>query len=337
MAPHRAPELTSARSDWRLWSTDASLVVESGDVLDDARAIADDLLAAVGAACDRFDPTSELSRLSGARATRGVEISPLLADLVATALRVAAQTGGSVDPTLGGELARWGYDRDLSELPAAADARHGEPIDHTTRDCLRSAEPLSVAVTRRVAGWRSVRLDGRVLTMPASLRLDLGATAKAFAADLVAARVAHELGTGVLVSLGGDIATAGTTSAGGWEVLVQDSPTDPSQQVFLPDGSAIATSSTQKRRWRHEGRDHQHILDPASGVPVVPAWRSATVADASCVEANALSTAAIVRGRGAPRWLAEQGAAARLVDVQGRVVATGAWPASHDLPVGGAQ
>ncbi|MDN4599010.1 FAD:protein FMN transferase [Leifsonia virtsii] len=326
MAHPLAPELTSARSDWRVWSTDASVVVERGDVIDAARAIADDVLAAVGAACDRFDPASELSRLADERAARGVEVSPLLADLVATALRVAERTGGSVDPTLGRELARWGYDRDLEELDATA----------ATSDTGRPAT-FTVSVTRRSPGWRAVRLDGRTLTLPASLRLDLGATAKAYAADLVAARIASGLDTGVLVSLGGDIATAGTTSAGGWEVLVQDAPADPSQQVFLPDGSAIATSSTQKRRWRHEGRVHQHILDPASGAPVVPAWRSATVATADCVEANALSTAAIVRGRGAPRWLAEQRAAARLVDLQGRVVATGAWPAPDALPSGGAR
>lgn len=326
MAHPPAPELTSARSDWRVWSTDASLVVERDDVVGAARAIADEVLAAVGAACDRFDPASELSRLGGEQPARGVEVSPLLADLVATALRVAERTGGSVDPTLGLELARWGYDRDLSELDAPAGAS----------DTGRSA-PFTVSVTRRSPGWRSVRLDGRTLTVPAGLRLDLGATAKAYAADLVAARIASELGTGTLVSLGGDIATAGTTATGGWEVLVQDAPADPSQQVFLPDGSAIATSSTQKRRWRHEGRVHQHILDPASGAPVVPAWRSATVAAADCVEANALSTAAIVRGHGAPRWLAEQGAAARLVDLQGRVVVTGAWPASDAQQPGGAR
>lgn len=327
MAHPPAPELTSARSDWRVWSTNASLVVERGEVVDAARAIADEVLAAVGAACDRFDPASELSRLPAEQSARGVVVSPLLADLIATALRVAERTGGSVDPTLGRELARWGYDRDLDELDI--------PLDASDRG--RAARPFTVSVTRRSPGWRSIRLDGRILTAPASVRLDLGATAKAYAADLAAARISGELGTGVLVSLGGDIATAGTTAAGGWEVLVQDTPADPSQQVFLPDGSAIATSSTQKRRWRHEGRVHQHILDPASGAPVVPAWRSATVAASGCVEANALSTAAIVRGRGAPRWLAEQGAAARLVDLQGRIVATGAWPAPDALPPGGAR
>ena len=45
--------------------------------------------------------------------------------------------------------------------------------------------------------------------MPAGTQLDLGATAKAVAADRCARLVHDALGTGVLVSLGGDIATAG--------------------------------------------------------------------------------------------------------------------------------
>ena len=68
--------------------------------------------------------------------------------------------------------------------------------------------PLRLTV-RQVPGWREVRLDGRSLTLPAGVQLDLGATAKAWAADRSAARIAARAGSGVLVSLGGDIAVAG--------------------------------------------------------------------------------------------------------------------------------
>jgi len=309
-----APELPAKHAEWTVWSVAASLVVEKPGALSAARALADEVLRGVGAACDRFDPGSELSRLADDPAARnGVRVSPLLAELVTTALLVAAQTDGSVDPTLGLELARWGYDRDIDRLPPAE-----QPMSPDAA--------VTVSAVARRPQWRDVELDGRVLTVPPHLRLDLGATAKAFTADRIAARVAGELDTAVLVSLGGDIATAGRSGRGGWEVVVRDRETDPSQQVFLPDGSAIATSSTQKRRWVHEGRVYQHILDPAFGAPVIPAWRSATVAATDCVTANAFSTAAIVRGRAAPAWLAERGATARLVDLEGRVVTTAGWP-----------
>lgn len=60
-------------------------------------------------------------------------------------------------------------------------------------------------------------------------------------------------------------------------------------------------------------------------------WRSATVAASSCVRANAFSTAAIVRGRAAVSWLEALGVPARLVDQDGEVVHTAAWPAGSEL------
>nr|BFF16384.1 hypothetical protein GCM10025699_76870 [Microbacterium flavescens] len=188
-----------------------------------------------------------------------------------------------------------------------------------------------------------MRLRGRLLTVPAGVRLDLGATAKAVAADLIAARVLTELGCGVLVSLGGDIATAGPgatarsrhrsaagTAAGpasrAWEITVRDLPADPEAHVAIPSGHAVATSSTQKRRWVSGGRPVHHILDPRWGVPAALVWRSVSVAAPSCLVANTFSTAAVVRGLGPSRGCAST-ASPRLVDSRGRVVTTGAWPA----------
>jgi thiamine biosynthesis lipoprotein len=44
------------------------------------------------------------------------------------------------------------------------------------------------------------------------------------------------------------------------------------------------------------------------------------------VEANALSTSAIVRGRAAPDRLRAAAVPARLVDAEGRVTTLGGWP-----------
>src|SRR6185312_10851142 len=116
------------------------------------------------------------------------------------------------DPTIGAALCALGYDDDI----AYAGSRPG------------------TGATIRIfpsAGWRDVKLRGRLLTVPAGVVLDLGATAKAFAADRCAALVAAGLGVGVLVSLGGDIATAGPAPDGGWRVLVQDGTDQPATTV----------------------------------------------------------------------------------------------------------
>ena len=74
------------------------------------------------------------------------------------------------------------------------------------------------------AGWQRVRLDRarRTVRIPAGVEIDLGATAKALAADRSARRVYAETGAGALVNLGGDIALAGPRPQGGWPILVTD-------------------------------------------------------------------------------------------------------------------
>lgn len=300
--------------DWTLWSTAARLVLAgpaaSDAALDRASALADEVLAEVDAACSRFRSDSELAR-SHADLPNGVDVSPILATLVRHALDAAVLTGGSVDPTLRYALDALGYDRDIR--------------------LIEDDERLVRAVMTPRAGWQSVSLVGNRLRVPAHLALDLGATAKAVAADLVAQRIADEIGCGALVSLGGDIATAGQGPAGGWHVTVQDLPADPAARVRLTAGRGLATSSTQKRRWNRAGLTRHHILDPATGMPAEPVWRCVTVAAATCLRANTFSTAAIVRGQASVGWLDRLGVAARLVDSDGRVVTTGDWPADAEL------
>jgi thiamine biosynthesis lipoprotein len=239
----------------------------------------------------------------------GVELSPLLAELMADALDAARATDGAVDPTLGSVLVGLGYDRDLHEV------RRREP-----------SEPTPVVVVRRPAGWRSLTLEGRRLRLPSDLQLDLGATAKAGAADRCARLVASCLETGVLVSLGGDIATAGPAPEGGWQVRVQDLPSDVPQQITLAAGASVATSSNARRTWTHEGRTRHHLLDPRTGLPADGPWRSITVVAPTALRANTATTAAMVKGGDAVAWLRSTGLPARLVPRAGGLVSLGGWP-----------
>src|SRR5947209_3070737 len=86
----------------------------------------------------------------------------------------------------------------------------------------------------RRAGWSRSRRVGRQVTVPDGVLLDLGATGKAYAAEVCARLVARQCDTGVLVSLGGDLATAGPAPVGGWQVLVQDGPDEPGCTIALP-------------------------------------------------------------------------------------------------------
>ncbi|MCO8270628.1 FAD:protein FMN transferase [Actinoplanes sp. TRM 88003] len=298
-------------AQWEVWGTTARVVTVVADKSGEAAALVRAELAAVDEACSRFREDSELS--VACRSGRPVVVSPLLAMLVGAALTAARETSGDVDPTVGAAMCGLGYDRDFAALtgrPAAPAVRvFGSP---------------SVRVFDS-PDWRSVRLRGRELTVPDGVLLDLGATAKAVAADRAAARVFRELGVGVLVALGGDIATAGPAPDGGWRVLVQDGPEDPSCTVRLPGGAALATSSTVSRTWGRPGELLHHIVDPRTGRSASRVWRTVSVAAASCLRANTLTTAAIVRGQRAPALLGN--APSRLVTPALNVVRRGGWPA----------
>jgi thiamine biosynthesis lipoprotein len=299
---------------WSVWSTTARLVVLHPATLPDARRVVDSVLSAVEAACSRFRPDSELRLLDRAHG-RPTQVSPLLAELVGTALSAAERTDGDVDPTIGIALESLGYDRDLASIT--------EPGSESGTESGTDGPAVTV---RRAPGWHQVRLSGRVLTVPDGVLLDLGATAKALAADRCARLVATYCGTGVLVSLGGDIATAGAAPDGGWSVLVGDGPGEPSHTVRLAGGTALATSSTISRRWRRGGRLLHHVLDPRTCLPAAPVWRTVSVTAPSCVDANTETTSALVRGHGAAARLTSRGLPARLVAADGTVRTLGAWP-----------
>ena len=105
-----------AAAQWSALGTYAQLVVAGPAALDAARAEADRLLSAVDMAYSRFRPDSDLVRVNRA-AGSWVRVHPLLVAALTAALAAADETGGLVDPTLGGALEALGYDRDFSELP----------------------------------------------------------------------------------------------------------------------------------------------------------------------------------------------------------------------------
>jgi FAD:protein FMN transferase len=266
-------------------------------------------VAEIDRACSHFREDSELAMVNNAGG-REVAVGDLLLEALEVALRAARLTDGEVDPTVGEAVRVLGYDRDFPAVPAT-----GAPL-------------LRVA---KVPGWRRVQVDRRRkrVRVPAGVRLDLGATAKALAADRAASQAGQAAGCGVLVSLGGDLATEGQPPAGGWAVRITDrhdaEPGADGETVRVHDG-ALATSSTTVRRWRRGDQQLHHLVDPATGRPAPVVWRTVSVAAATCVDANTAATAAIIRGERAPAWLDALGLPARLVRPGGSVLRVGGWP-----------
>jgi FAD:protein FMN transferase len=309
-----APSLT-VRS-FRAIGTTATVVVADPCAADAAKLALASELHAVDEACSRFRDDSELAALH-ARAGVPVCVSPLLYEAIDVACRVARRTAGAVDPTVGNAVAALGYDCDLDEVIA------------------RRA-PATPHVLGPVAGFGHVHLDpdARTVRIPRGVLLDLGSTAKALAADRAAARIAREIDGPALVSLGGDVAVGGPSLPGGWAVGIAHESSTPAaevDQVVAIHRGGLASSAPGARRWMAGGRNLHHIVDPRTGDCADTSWTLVSATGDSCVDANMVTTAAMVWGDAELGRVASFGQAVRLVRPSGQVVYLNGWPA-EDSP-----
>ena len=238
----------------------------------------------------RFRPESELNRVN-ACAGRPTLVSRLFASMVELALMASEQTDGLVDPSLGAALVDAGYDRDFEAL----------------RDDPRPRGPARPSSCHRIV------LAGRLLAVPAGVELDLNGVVKARTVDEALTLVR---GDG-WVSAGGDLATRGPLTVG------------------LPGGDAVrllkgglATSGSDRRRWRRGGEGQHHLIDPPTGRPAVSPWLQVTVCGASCVAADVAAKAAFLLGEKGPDWLDTHDLPGRFRTASGEVVTNTSWERS---------
>lgn len=302
--PTAATAETLGRAEFPLWGGQAVVSVTERSGLPAALAHVKRTVAAFDLSCSNFREDSELALLNQSP-REDIVVSKLLFDAVSEALRAARLTGGAVDPTVGQVLVAHRINPPLSDQPVRI-----EPVP----------------------GYTVVSLDeaNRTIRLPAGAQLDLGATAKALAADMAAEAARAAAGCGVLVGLCGDIAVAGDAPTGGWGIRVTDDHRRgdaPGQTVAIASGG-LATSSVTVRR---SGADAvSHLIDPGTGLPVDGPWRTVSVTAASCMDANIASTAAIVLGSHALDWLEANQLPARLVAHDGSVSYVAGWPQDGD-------
>jgi FAD:protein FMN transferase len=241
----------------------------------------------------RFRAESELNRVNRSE-SRVVVVSELFARVVHTALEAARSTDGLVDPTLGVAIEAAGYDRDFSLLSDDDERPPGPPVP---------------------GRWPALRLDGRLLSRPPGLHLDLNGVVKALAVDEALGLIE---GDG-LVAAGGDVAARGGA--------VVELPRSGSLRLL---GGGLATSGTTRRRWRLQGQAQHHLIEPSTGRPAESQWQEVTVAAGSCLAADVAAKAAFLLSDDGPGWLDERSLPGRFLDARGETV-NRAWRES--LPV----
>ncbi len=214
------------------------------------------------------DPGSEISRLN--RAAQFMA-SPDLFAVVAAAERWREVSGNALSGRLGQLLATW---RDAALTPT--DAAH-----------------LAAQIAQA-----DVQLDPatRTITRPEPVQFDLDAIAKGYIIDR-ALDAAMASATGAMVDIGGDIACAGEGPRNGlWQIALPDPLTTfdnaPAHGAFSMARGAVATSGCGPRDL-HVGGTRSATIDPRTGW-LIAHQRSAAIAAASAMDADALATIALV-------------------------------------------
>lgn len=229
--------------------------------------------ALVERTCTRFDPDSELMRLSRTM-NEPREVSVVLFEAVRFALALAKDTNGAFDPTIGLSMERRGFDR-----------------EHRTRATVHT--PIEVDPG---ASFRDVTLDEttRSIALARPLVLDLGGVAKGLAIDMAAAELAAF--PDFAIDAGGDVFMAGHNAQGRpWSVGIRH-PRLPDSVLRVLDvsGEAVCTSGDYERVAPRADEGH-HILSPATR-EAVRGVASVTVIAPTAMLADGLSTAAFVLG-----------------------------------------
>ena len=264
---------------WRFGFTQMGCPCELVLVADDeacARAAARAAIAEV-ARLDRkyshYRDDSVLAELAGTAVERAVEVDDETAALLDLADALHRDTGGRYDATAAPLTTLWDF----------------------RRERLPSREEIDAARAR--VGWERVVWRRPSLRLPRNASLDFGAIAKEYAADRAAAVLAAHGVAQALVSLGGDIALAGSLDGRApWRIGISD-PDAPERAIHAVEleSGGFATSGDYARARIVEGRRYGHIVDVVRGAPVV-APPSVSVAGPSCLVAGALATAALLAG-----------------------------------------
>ncbi len=220
--------------------------------------------------CSRFEPASEVTRLTG-QVGRPVPASTLLLEVLGFALELAHATGGAFDPTIGARLERRGFNRSY-----------------------RTGAVVSSGLDGTDVSYRDVVLDRRrgTVMLRRPLVLDLGAVAKGLAIDL-AAQELRDL-AGVCIEAGGDVYARGQGPAmGPWRIGIQHPRAAGLERAIVVSDAAVCTSGDYERPSKGPGH---HIVDARTGVSPVE-LASVSVLAPTALAADGLSTAAMLLGR----------------------------------------
>lgn len=260
--------------------------------------------------------TSDVARLNAAAGQGRVQLAPETITVLVAAQRMAEISQGRFDVTIAPLVDLWGFRPDVVQsVPAASEI----------------VEALKLVDYRQLAVYPA---SNEAELLRAGMRVDLGAIAKGYVVDRVAAVLREHGVVSAVLDVGGNVYALGLRPEGSaWRVGLQHPRTTDQLLGVLPMTDRSVATSGDYQRFFVVGEDrYHHLLDPTTGYP------SAGIASISIVaptglEADAVSTAAFVLGREAGMALVRSlGLEAVMYTEDGQLELTGGLQALFEAP-----
>lgn len=240
-------------------------------------------LQKVNAQMSNWDPSSEVSVFSASAETQPVSISPEFATVVAAANEVHAQSNGRFDVTLGPLIELWGFGPRKPEDPVPSDEDITAALAHVGQAQLVSLDQQA----------------GTLAKADAAVGINLGAIAKGYGVDAVAATLEGFGAEHYMVEIGGDLVTKGENDKGeAWRIGIErpDAAVQAVELIVPVSNHGMATSGDYRNFFEQDGVRYSHIIDPTTGHPITHRTTSVTVVANDAMMADAWATAMLVLG-----------------------------------------
>lgn len=258
---------------------------------------------------------SEVYKINQARG-KTVQVSDALAGYLEKALKLAEDSGGAFDPTMGKVIRLWDIGGENPHIP----------------------DPEELDSLLKETGYENLVLEGNKVTLKGGAALDLGAAGKGIGCDIVMDFLEKQKEVcGMILNLGGSsvMAYGEKPDQTPWRVALRDPREEESGYlgaITLNGGEFLSTSGDYEKYFMENGKRYHHILDPETGYPVWNGLTSVTVICGSGLIADGLSTACFVLGaEDALPLLEKYDAEAAFVDEKHNIYLTGGMKSRFEL------
>ena len=221
------------------------------------------------------DPSSELMEVNQKAGIEPVKVHPDLFSLIALGTSHSQAQGSHLNIAIGPLVQTWRIGFSEARKPNQGEIEQALKIIDPHQICL-DPDHQTVFLKRK------------------GMKIDLGALAKGFSADLLASYLRSQGIEQALIDLGGNILTLGLNpvSHRPWRIGIQNPqlPRGEHLLVLSVTGKSVVTSGTYVRHLDVDGQSFHHIFDPQTGYPVETELASLTIISDRSVDGEIWTT-----------------------------------------------